>query len=85
VAAATLTKCLSGNFMTAAFASAYTNGFDNNGITNSMIVFNPPAIRPISYWVCYYHTSWLLVGGRVAQRNHKFSFDQCADRILNSW
>lgn len=35
-----------GDFVTAAFASANTNGFDNNGTSNTVTVFNPPVSGP---------------------------------------
>lgn len=44
--AAAHTMCSGGDYVTAAFASAYTNGFDNNGTTNSMTVISPPISGP---------------------------------------
>ena len=44
--AAAQVMCAAGDFTTAAFASAYTQGFDNNGTTNSVTVYSPPITGP---------------------------------------
>jgi len=46
--AAALTKIRSGNWSEAGFARAGSNGYDNNGITNTVVLNNPPVSGPYS-------------------------------------
>jgi len=44
--AAALAKIKSGDWQAAALSRAYDNGFDNNGATNTVEVYNPPVSGP---------------------------------------
>jgi hypothetical protein len=51
--AGALAKCYSETVSTAAMASAASNGFNNDGVTNSVSVMNPPTSGPYSGKVEY--------------------------------